>query len=73
MTIAKLHKCYNTLSKQLKSGKISAELAKERAIILLADALDLQVSIKANSDEKYVLENVINWLDEIVNAETVCL
>lgn len=73
MTIAKLHKCYNTLRKQLKSGEISTEEAKERAIKLLAEALDLQNSIAADSEQVYEIENLISWLDELANVETVSL
>ncbi|MBQ3047704.1 MAG: hypothetical protein IJD48_01670 [Clostridia bacterium] len=73
MTIAKLQNCYNTLRKQLKSGSISAEDAKEKAIVLLADALDLQKTVDANSDQAYELANLINWLDELANVETVSL
>lgn len=73
MTIAKLHKCYNTLRKQLKSGEISTEEVKERAIKLLAEALDLQNSIAADSEQVYEIENLISWLDELANVETVSL
>ena len=73
MTVAQLKKRYNTLKAQINSGEISAEDAKDKAIILLADAMDLQNVVEANSDDAYLVARIISCLDELANTETVSL
>ena len=73
MSVATLRKCYKRLREQLNNNEISNEEAQERAIKLLAEALDLQRTVTADTFEADQVNNIVNWLDEIANTETVSL
>ena len=73
MTVAQLKNRYNTLKTKFKSGEISAEDAKEKAIILLADAMDLEKVVEADSEDAFKLAKITKILEQELKVETVNL
>jgi len=73
MTIAKIRNCYKTLVSKLNNNSISLDDAKEKAIILLSDAMDLKNnSAELDVVDQFKLETLINCIDELIKkAENV--
>lgn len=69
MTIKMLKNRWNTLKSQVENNSIELNDAKEKAIELLATAIDM-VESNNNADDQFVLETLIQVITEFVDNTT---
>ena len=70
MSVKMLKNRWSTINKQLDNGIITLIEAQEKAVILLADAYDLQNNGELSADDAYKLANLIKAIEDMTASKS---
>ena len=70
MSVKMLKNRWSTINSQLDNGIITLIEAQEKAVILLADAYDLQNNGELSADDAYKLANLIKAIEDMTASKS---
>ena len=70
MSVKMLKNRWSTINSQLDNGIITLIEAQEKAVILLADAYDLQNNGELSADDAYKLDNLIKAIEDMTASKS---